>query len=112
MIGQCPGFVGGAVTQPCSTRGPRLVRLGKCIERNVGHGLVGALFEHRFRLRLTGLALFRVLLTNIGLVVSEFTDIGASIEVVGIRRHVRQAAGDPQPGDGNRADTATAPRAT
>ena len=72
-------------------RGPRLVRHGKCIGRNVVHGLVGARFEHGFSRRLTGLALFRVLLANTALVVSEFAGIGASFELVGIRRQVRPA---------------------
>jgi Mn2+/Fe2+ NRAMP family transporter len=52
-----------------------------------GKGLA-ALIREQFSLRLTGLALFCVLLANTGLVVSEFAGIGAAFELVGITRYL------------------------
>jgi hypothetical protein len=46
-----------------------------------GKGLA-ALIREQFTLRLTGLALFCVLLANTGLVISEFAGIGAASELV------------------------------
>ena len=59
------------------------VRLGTY----TGKGLA-ALIREQFSLRLTGLALFCVLLANTGLVVSEFAGIGAAFELVGITRYL------------------------
>jgi len=59
------------------------VRLGT----HTGKGLA-ALIREQFSLRLTGLALFCVLLANTGLVVSEFAGIGAAFELFGISRYV------------------------
>jgi Mn2+/Fe2+ NRAMP family transporter len=59
------------------------VRLGTY----TGKGLA-ALIREQFSLRLTGLALFCVLLANTGLVVSEFAGIGAAFELVGISRYL------------------------
>jgi Mn2+/Fe2+ NRAMP family transporter len=52
-----------------------------------GKGLA-ALIREQFSLRLTGLALFCVLLANTGLVVSEFAGIGAAFELVGVSRYL------------------------
>jgi Mn2+/Fe2+ NRAMP family transporter len=52
-----------------------------------GKGLA-ALIREQFSLRLTGLALFCVLLANTGLVVSEFAGIGAAFELVGVTRYI------------------------
>ena len=59
------------------------VRLGTY----TGKGLA-ALIREQFSLRLTGLALFCVLLANTGLVVSEFAGIGAAFELFGISRYL------------------------
>jgi len=59
------------------------VRLGTY----TGKGLA-ALIREQFSLRLTGLALFCVLLANTGLVVSEFAGIGAAFELVGVSRYL------------------------
>src|SRR5947209_728611 len=59
------------------------VRLGAY----TGKGLA-ALIREQFSLRLTGLALFCVLLANTGLVVSEFAGIGAAFELVGVSRYL------------------------
>jgi len=48
---------------------------------------IAALIREQFSLRLTGVALFCVLLANTGLVVSEFAGIGAAFELVGISRY-------------------------
>jgi len=48
---------------------------------------IAALIREQFSLRLTGLALFCVLLANTGLVVSEFAGIGAAFELFGISRY-------------------------
>ena len=48
---------------------------------------IAALIREQFSLRLTGLALFCVLLANTGLVVSEFAGIGAAFELVGVSRY-------------------------
>jgi Mn2+/Fe2+ NRAMP family transporter len=58
------------------------VRLGSF----TGKG-IAALIREQFSLRLTGLALFCVLLANTGLVVSEFAGIGAAFELLGISRY-------------------------
>jgi Mn2+/Fe2+ NRAMP family transporter len=58
------------------------VRLGTF----TGKGLA-ALIREQFSLRLTGVALFCVLLANTGLVVSEFAGIGAAFELLGISRY-------------------------
>ncbi|MEU8591757.1 divalent metal cation transporter [Streptomyces sp. NPDC048664] len=55
------------------------VRLGA----HTGKGL-GALIREQFSLRLTGLAVFCLLLANTGLVVSEFAGIGAAFELLGV----------------------------
>lgn len=47
-----------------------------------------ALIREQFSLRLTGLALFCVLLANTGLVVSEFAGIGAAFELLGVSRYL------------------------
>ena len=52
-----------------------------------GKGLA-ALIREQFSLRLTGLALFCVLLANTGLVVSEFAGIGAAFELLGVSRYI------------------------
>ena len=59
------------------------VRLGT----HTGKGLA-ALIREEFSLRLTGVALFCVLLANTGLVVSEFAGIGAAFELLGVSRYV------------------------
>lgn len=59
------------------------VRLGT----HTGKGLA-ALIREQFSLRLTGVALFCVLLANTGLVVSEFAGIGAAFELLGVSRYV------------------------
>jgi Mn2+/Fe2+ NRAMP family transporter len=59
------------------------VRLGTY----TGKGLA-ALIREQFSLRLTGLALFCVLLANTGLVVSEFAGIGAAFELLGVTRYL------------------------
>ena len=59
------------------------VRLGTY----TGKGLA-ALIREQFSLRLTGVALFSVLLANTGLVVAEFAGIGAAFELVGVTRYV------------------------
>ncbi|MFC4947491.1 NRAMP family divalent metal transporter, partial [Pseudonocardia sp. GCM10023141] len=59
------------------------VRLGTY----TGKGLA-ALIREQFSLRLTGLALFCVLLANTGLVVAEFAGIGAAFELVGVSRYL------------------------
>ena len=59
------------------------VRLGTY----TGKGLA-ALIREQFSLRLTGLALFCVLLANTGLVVSEFAGIGAAFELLGVSRYL------------------------
>jgi Mn2+/Fe2+ NRAMP family transporter len=59
------------------------VRLGT----HTGKGLA-ALIREEFSLRLTGLALFCVLLANTGLVVSEFAGIGAAFGLLGVSRYV------------------------
>lgn len=59
------------------------VRLGTY----TGKGLA-ALIREQFSLRLTGVALFCVLLANTGLVVSEFAGIGAAFELVGVTRYL------------------------
>ena len=51
-----------------------------------GKGLA-ALIREQFSLRLTGVALFCVLLANTGLVVSEFAGIGAAFELLGVSRY-------------------------
>lgn len=48
---------------------------------------IAALIREQFSVRLTGLALFCVLLANTGLVVSEFAGIGAAFELVGISHY-------------------------
>ncbi|MBV9795865.1 MAG: divalent metal cation transporter [Actinobacteria bacterium] len=48
---------------------------------------IAALIREQFSLRLTGLALFCVLLANTGLVVSEFAGIGAAFELLGVSRY-------------------------
>jgi Mn2+/Fe2+ NRAMP family transporter len=48
---------------------------------------IAALIREQFSLRLTGVALFCVLLANTGLVVSEFAGIGAAFELLGISRY-------------------------
>ncbi len=48
---------------------------------------IAALIREQFSLRLTGIALFCVLLANTGLVVSEFAGIGAAFELFGISRY-------------------------
>jgi Mn2+/Fe2+ NRAMP family transporter len=48
---------------------------------------IAALIREQFSLRLTGVALFCVLLANTGLVVSEFAGIGAAFELVGVSRY-------------------------
>src|SRR6202012_5685163 len=48
---------------------------------------IGALIREQFSLRLTGVALFCVLLANTGLVVSEFAGIGAAFELLGVSRY-------------------------
>ncbi len=48
---------------------------------------IAALIREQFSLRLTGIALFCVLLANTGLVVSEFAGIGAAFELVGASRY-------------------------
>jgi Mn2+/Fe2+ NRAMP family transporter len=58
------------------------VRLGTY----TGKGLA-ALIREQFSLRLTGVALFCVLLANTGLVVSEFAGIGAAFELLGVSRY-------------------------
>jgi len=58
------------------------VRLGTY----TGKGLA-ALIREQFSLRLTGLALFCVLLANTGLVVAEFAGIGAAFELIGVSRY-------------------------
>ncbi|MEU6894950.1 divalent metal cation transporter [Streptomyces sp. NPDC046557] len=55
------------------------VRLGAY----TGKGL-GALIREQFSLRLTGLAVFCLLLANTGLVVSEFAGIGAAFQLLGL----------------------------
>ncbi|MFF3517499.1 NRAMP family divalent metal transporter [Streptomyces sp. NPDC002573] len=55
------------------------VRLGA----HTGKGL-GALIREQFSLRLTGLAVFCLLLANTGLVVSEFAGIGAAFQLLGV----------------------------
>jgi len=52
-----------------------------------GKGLA-ALIREQFSLRLTGVALFCVLLANTGLVVSEFAGIGAAFELLGVSRYL------------------------
>jgi Mn2+/Fe2+ NRAMP family transporter len=59
------------------------VRLGT----HTGKGLA-ALIREQFSLRLTGVALFCVLLANTGLVVSEFAGIGAAFQLLGVSRYV------------------------
>jgi Mn2+/Fe2+ NRAMP family transporter len=59
------------------------VRLGTY----TGKGLA-ALIREQFSLRLTGLALFCVLLANTGLVVSEFAGIGAAFQLLGVSRYL------------------------
>ncbi len=59
------------------------VRLGT----HTGKGLA-ALIREQFSLRLTGLAVFCVLLANTGLVVSEFAGIGAAFELFGVSRYL------------------------
>ena len=59
------------------------VRLGT----HTGKGLA-ALIREQFSLRLTGVALFCVLLANTGLVVAEFAGIGAAFELLGVSRYV------------------------
>jgi Mn2+/Fe2+ NRAMP family transporter len=59
------------------------VRLGT----HTGKGLA-ALIREQFSLRLTGVALFCVLLANTGLVVSEFAGIGAAFELIGVSRYL------------------------
>ncbi len=59
------------------------VRLGTY----TGKGLA-ALIREQFSLRLTGVALFCVLLANTGLVVAEFAGIGAAFELVGVSRYL------------------------
>lgn len=59
------------------------VRLGTF----TGKGLA-ALIREQFSLRLTGVALFCVLLANTGLVVSEFAGIGAAFELLGVSRYL------------------------
>ena len=59
------------------------IRLGT----HTGKGLA-ALIREQFSLRLTGVALFCVLLANTGLVVSEFAGIGAAFELLGVSRYV------------------------
>ena len=59
------------------------VRLGTY----TGKGLA-ALIREQFSLRLTGVALFSVLLANTGLVVAEFAGIGAAFELVGVSRYL------------------------
>ena len=59
------------------------VRLGTY----TGKGLA-ALIREQFSLRLTGVALFSVLLANTGLVVAEFAGIGATFELVGVSRYL------------------------
>jgi Mn2+/Fe2+ NRAMP family transporter len=49
---------------------------------------IAALIREQFSLRLTGVALFCVLLANTGLVVSEFAGIGAAFELVGVSRYL------------------------
>ena len=58
------------------------VRLGTYTGRGIA-----ALIREQFSLRLTGLALFCVLLANTGLVVSEFAGIGAAFELLGVSRY-------------------------
>ncbi len=58
------------------------VRLGTY----TGKGLA-ALIREQFSLRLTGVALFCVLLANTGLVVAEFAGIGAAFELLGVSRY-------------------------
>jgi Mn2+/Fe2+ NRAMP family transporter len=58
------------------------VRLGIFTGRGIA-----ALIREQFSLRLTGLALFCVLLANTGLVVSEFAGIGAAFELLGVSRY-------------------------
>jgi Mn2+/Fe2+ NRAMP family transporter len=48
---------------------------------------IAALIREQFSLRLTGLALFCVLLANTGLVVSEFAGIGAAFELLDVSRY-------------------------
>jgi Mn2+/Fe2+ NRAMP family transporter len=48
---------------------------------------IAALIREQFSLRLTGVALFCVLLANTGLVVSEFAGIGAAFELLGVSRY-------------------------
>jgi Mn2+/Fe2+ NRAMP family transporter len=48
---------------------------------------IAALIREQFSLRLTGVAIFCVLLANTGLVVSEFAGIGAAFELVGVSRY-------------------------
>ncbi|HEY0716879.1 MAG TPA: divalent metal cation transporter [Streptosporangiaceae bacterium] len=48
---------------------------------------IAALIREQFSLRLTGMALFFVLLANTGLVVSEFAGIGAAFELLGVSRY-------------------------
>ncbi|HET6793312.1 MAG TPA: divalent metal cation transporter [Acidimicrobiales bacterium] len=59
------------------------VRLGTF----TGKGLA-ALIREQFSLRLTGVALFAVLLANTGLVVSEFAGIGAAFELFHVSRYI------------------------
>jgi Mn2+/Fe2+ NRAMP family transporter len=58
------------------------IRLGTFTGRGIA-----ALIREQFSLRLTGVALFCVLLANTGLVVSEFAGIGAAFELLGISRY-------------------------
>ncbi len=58
------------------------IRLGTFTGRGIA-----ALIREQFSLRLTGLALFCVLLANTGLVVSEFAGIGAAVELLGVSRY-------------------------
>lgn len=53
---------------------------------------IAALIREQFSVRLTGFALFCVLLANTGLVVSEFAGIGAAFELIGVN-HSKQACG-------------------
>ncbi|MBI5160284.1 MAG: divalent metal cation transporter [Micrococcales bacterium] len=47
---------------------------------------IAALIREQFSLRLTGLALFCLLLANTGLVVAEFAGIGAAFQLIGVDR--------------------------
>jgi Mn2+/Fe2+ NRAMP family transporter len=58
------------------------IRLGTFTGRGIA-----ALIREQFSLRMTGLALFCVLLANTGLVVSEFAGIGAAFELLGVSRY-------------------------